>query len=112
MGEDNSRVEFSALSGIIEIRYFDTPEDQRYRSWKLPVSIVNDLIAWRKKTGKQKDAAFPLNAITKVCEITMNTHKYIEIKSLDCKGRTNMTGWSLPACVVDDLSKWRANNGS
>jgi len=32
--------------------------------------------------------------------------KYIEIKSLDCQGRTNMTGWSLPMAVVDSLSKW------
>lgn len=109
MGEENPRIEFSALDGLIEIRYFDIPKDRLYRSWKMPLSIADDLTAWRQKMKKQEDIVFPLKARTKTCELTMNTGKYIEIKSLDCHGRTNMTGWNFPTSVADSLSKWRTS---
>lgn len=105
MGDENPKVEFNAQDGLIEIRYFDSPEDERYRSWKLPLSIADSLIAWRQKMKKQKEIAFPLKERTKVCEITMNSNKCVEIKSLDCQGRTDMTGWSLPSLAVDSLGK-------
>lgn len=108
MGSEKSRVEFNVHDDLIEIRYFDTPKDERYRSWKLPVSIADSVIAWRQKINKQK-STFPLKERTKVCEITMNSDKSVEIKSLDSMGRTNMTGWSLPILAVDNLGEWRAN---
>jgi len=107
MGEGSLNVEFRDQGGLIEIRYFDSPEDELYRSWKLPVSIADSLIAWRQKMKKQKNALFPLKEKTRVCEITMNTDKFVDIKSLDCMGRTNMTGWSLPIVVIDNLRKWK-----
>lgn len=108
MGDETSKVELFASGSFIEIRYFDTPKDERYRSWKLPLLIADDLIAWWQKTRKQKSVSFPLKTRTKVCELTMNTEKYVEIKSLDCQGRTNMTGWSLPDVVVEKLIIWSA----
>lgn len=108
MSDESPRVEFSANNGIIEIRYFDTPKDQLYRSWKLPEPIANELIAWRISLKKNKEITFPLHKRVKVCEFTMHTEKYIGIKSLDCRGRTNMTGWSLPNVVVEELMKWSA----
>ncbi len=108
MGERNTKVELSAQDGLIEIRFFDSPEDELYRSWKLPVPIADSLIAWRQKINKQKNA-FPLKGRTKVCEITMNSDKGVEIKSLDSMGRTNMTGWSLPVVVIEKLVVWRKN---
>jgi hypothetical protein len=36
VSDESPRVEFSVNNGIIEIRYFDTPKDELYRSWKLP----------------------------------------------------------------------------
>lgn len=110
MDNENPKVEFSAQDGLIEIRYFDTPKDQRYRSWKLPLSIADDLIVWQQKMKKQKGAIFPLKTRTKVCELTMNRDKYVEIKSIDGQGRTGMTGWSLPSTVADSLGRWRASN--
>ena len=104
MNDESPKVEFFANNGIIEIRYFDTPKDELYRSWKLPESIVHELIAWWISLRKNKEITFPLQKRTKVCELTMHTEKNIEIKSLDCLGRTNMTGWSLPAVVVEKLA--------
>ena len=108
MNNKNPKVEFIAQDGLIEIRYFDTPKDERYRSWKLPLSIADELIAWQQKIKKQKESIFPLKEKTRVCEITMDLIKHIEIKSLDSMGRANMTGWSLPSVVADSLCKWRS----
>lgn len=103
----DAKVEFISNDGIIEIRYFDTPKDQLYRSWRLPESIADELIVWWVMLKKNKGDVFPLQKRTKVCEFTMHAEKYIEIKSLDCLGRTNMTGWSLPAIgrAVSDLAE-------
>lgn len=103
MGEETPKVELSAQDGLIEIRYFDAPQDRQYRSWKLPVSIADSVIAWRHKIKKQKKIAFPLQEKTRVCEITMNSSTGVEIKPLDCRGRAAMIGWSLPMLAVDSL---------
>jgi len=103
VGEENPKVEFIAQDGLIEIRYFDSPKDELYRSWRLPEAVANELIIFWKSTKKNRKSSFPLQERTKVCEFTMNTEKFIEIKSLDCRGRTNMTGWSLPAVVIEKL---------
>ena len=108
MAECNPRVEFSAQDGVIDGRYFDTPKDERYRSWRLPEAIANELITFWKSTKKNRKNNFPLQKRTKVCDFTMNTEKSIEIKSLDIQGRTNMTGWSLPNVAVEELIKWNA----
>jgi len=110
VGEENPKVEFIAQDGLIEIRYFDSPEDEQCRSWRIPLSIADSVIAWRQKIKKQKEITFPLQERTKVCEITMNSSKSVEIKSLDSMGRTNMTGWSLPILAVDNLGEWRVNS--
>jgi hypothetical protein len=102
----DAKVEFISKDGIIEIRYFDTPKDELYRSWKLPESIAGELIAFWRSLKKNKKTTFPLQKRTKVCEFTMNTEKFIDIKSLDSRGRTNMTGWSLPNIAVEELIKW------
>lgn len=107
MGEFNPKVELSAQDGVIEIRYFDTPKDERYRSWKLPEPIANELAAWWLGLKKNGKLFFPLQKKTKVCELTMNTGKFIGVKSLDCRGRTDMTGWNLPAAVIERLVVWQ-----
>ncbi|MDP2943685.1 MAG: hypothetical protein Q8N49_00200, partial [Candidatus Omnitrophota bacterium] len=60
MSDESPRVEFFVNNGIIEIRYFDTPKDELYRSWKLPESIANELIAWWISLKKNKEITFPL----------------------------------------------------
>ncbi|NWG04229.1 MAG: hypothetical protein HXY44_15360 [Syntrophaceae bacterium] len=103
MDNENPKIEFFSDNGMLEIRYFDTPKDHLYRSWRLPESIVHELIAFRIGLKKNKEITFPLQKKTTLCEFTMHTEKFIEIKSLDSRGRTNMTGWSLPSVVVEQL---------
>ncbi|OGX19282.1 MAG: hypothetical protein A3K83_01625 [Omnitrophica WOR_2 bacterium RBG_13_44_8b] len=103
MSNESPKIEFFADNGIIEVRYFDNPKDHLYRSWKLPEAVAAELIAWWARLMKDNQIAFPLEKKSKSCQFTMYTEKYIEIKSLDCRGRTNMTGWSLPAVVIEKL---------
>lgn len=107
MDSEKPKVEFSAQDGFVEIRYFNTPEDERYYSWRLPVSIVDSIIVWRQKIRKQKNA-FPVQERTKVCQITMNSSRSVDIRSLDSMGRVDMIGWSLPTLAVDSLNEWRS----
>jgi len=113
MQDESPKVDFCENNGIIEICYFDTPKDELYRSWKLPEPIADELIIWWQMLKKNKEITFPLQKRTKVCEFTMHTEKHIEIKALDCRGRTNMTGWSLPVAAVERLVIWHkdTNNG-
>jgi len=105
VSDKSPRVEFLADNGIIEIHYFDNPKDKSYRSWKLPESIANELISWWARKGKK--LLFPMQIRVKKCEFTMYSEKYIEIKSVDCQGRTNITGWNLPAAAVERLIAWQ-----
>ncbi len=75
MHDESSKVEFFANNAILEIRYFDTPKDQLYRSWRLPESIVHELIAFWISLTKNKEITFPLKKRTKLCEFTMYTKK-------------------------------------
>lgn len=55
----NYRIEFNIFpDGDLEIRYFDSPRDCSYRSWKLPKKVVEELIFWGRKLGKNKNT-FP-----------------------------------------------------
>ncbi|MCG2677251.1 hypothetical protein L6386_01600 [bacterium] len=109
MNDKSPKVEFITQNGAIKVRYFDTPKDELYRSWRLPESLVGELITFWTILKKDNKTIFPLQKRTKVCELTMHTEKYIEIKSLDCRGRANMIGWSLPAAVVERLIIWQKN---
>lgn len=103
MSDESPRVEFFADNGIIEIRYFDTPKDELYCSWKLPESIAHELSTWWISLKKNKEIVFPLQKRTKACELTLHTEKYIEVREFDNSGRYKMTGWSLPKEAVEEL---------
>jgi len=103
----NYRIEFNIFpNGDLEIRYFDTPRDFSYRSWKLPKRVVEELISWWKKLKKNKSIHFPIKERTKICEFNMYTEKYIDIREFDSLGRFKMTGWSLPKVAVEELVNW------
>lgn len=101
------RVEFKNFSnGDLEIRYFDTPRDFSYRSWKLPKGVAGELISWWKKLSENKSIHFPIKERTKICEFTMYTENYIEIRELDSLGHFKMIGWNLPKVAVEELVNW------
>jgi len=104
--DENSKVEFSAQDGLIEIRYFDTPDDERCRSWKMPKTVAEEVIAWRKKFNKSERKKFPVKEKTRICEFNMATDKYINIREFDSMGGYKMTGWSWPIVVMEKLIDW------
>jgi hypothetical protein len=102
------RIEFKNFSnGDLEIRYFDTPRDSSCRFWKLPKEVVEELISWWERLRKNKNMRFPIKKKTKICEFTMYTENYIEIREFDNLGRYKMIGFSLPKDVVEELVNWR-----
>lgn len=103
MHDENPKVEFFANDGILEIRYFDTQKDHLYYGWRLPESVADELITFWISMEKNKEINLPLRKRTTLCEFTIYTESFIEIKSLDSRGRTNMIGWSLPKVVVEEL---------
>jgi hypothetical protein len=56
--DENSKVEFIAHNGIIEVRYFDSPKNQLCRSWRLPESIADELIAFWAMLKRDKEISF------------------------------------------------------
>lgn len=107
MSNESPKVELFTDNGIIEIHYFDNPKDRFYCNWKLPEAIADELIAWWARFMKDKQVVFPIEKKSKSCQFTMYSEKYIEIKSLDCQGRMNMTGWNLPAVAIEKLVIWQ-----
>lgn len=112
MHDESPKIEFFDNNGMLEIRYFDTPKDHLYHSWRLPESIAHELIVFWKSLKKKKEIAFPVQKRATLCEFTMYTEKFIEIKSLDSLGRTNLTGWGLPSAVVEELKSQRLGKDS
>lgn len=102
--QDNYKVELiNSSDGILEVRYFDDCKDERYRSWKMPRAVAEELIFWRKKLTQSKGREFPIKEKTKICEFSMPTDKYINIREFDSLGRPKMIGWSLPKPVIEEL---------
>jgi hypothetical protein len=103
----NTKIEIITNNGIIEIRYFDNPKDDLCRHWKLPEDIARDLISWWIELKKNEKIIFPKTLRSKKCEFAMHSDKCVDIKALDCCGRSAMTGWSLPVVVVERLVIWQ-----
>jgi hypothetical protein len=108
LGNEKPKVEFIKRGGLIEIRYFDTPKDERYLSWKIPKTVTDELVAWQRKIKQNKNLKFPIKETTKNCGLNMATEKHINIREFDSKGSYKMTGWSLPSIVVEKLIRAKA----
>lgn len=105
--QGNYKVEFvNSSDGVLEMRYFDDCKDERYRSWKMPRTVAEELISWQKRLKQSKDEKFPIKEKAKICEFSMNTEKYIEVREFDSSGRYKMAGWSLPKEIVEELINW------
>lgn len=107
----DTKIEIIASNEIIEVRYFDDPKDELYRSWKLPKSVAGELIKWWRMTKISQKTIFPINSRSGKCEFMMHTEKFIGIKEIDSLGRTKMTGWSLPSEIAEKLIIWQKQEG-
>lgn len=94
-------IEIITNNGIVEIRYFDLPDDIFYRSWKMPEAITGELVSvWHAARQDIEASRFPIEITTKLCKIAIR-RQYVEVKSLDGLGRPTMHGWNLPRDVLE-----------
>ncbi len=93
----------------LEVCFFETPEDEYYLSWQLPLPVVKELISWWKKITKSKSICCPFIEKLKGIEIAMNTEKDIYVREYDRFRRCNMNGWMMPVAVLEELCMWSKN---
>ncbi len=101
------RVEFENLSGkMVEVRYFNPPQDSSFLSWRLPLVVVEEVISWWKRLREKGNMMFPIKEKTEVCEFGMSTTETVRIREVDKFGRYKMIGWNLPKGAVEEMTGW------
>jgi len=88
-------------SEALELRFYESPEDRTYCSWKIDRSVAAAVVDWWRSSGIHSLEAKQVK--TNVVEITLLSESYAEIRALDSLGRPKMAGWSLPIPGVKAL---------
>ena len=91
----NVKIELLKYDDIIEIRYFEDLESIRYRSWKMPVYIVEELKPW---WSKRKE--YPIKERGVRCEFTMNNISGLYMQEINKHGTLETIGWDIPGFIV------------
>lgn len=86
---------------IIELRYFED-ESNRYRSWKLPKTIISKLIPWWKDI-KFRIKKFPVIDRGARHEFRMDVPKYIYIKEFTNDNNFCNGSWDIPIILIEAL---------
>lgn len=97
------RLELVYDEDIIELRYFED-DTNKYRSWRLSKSIVNELIPWWKSV-KFKLKKFPIIKSEKFYEFRMDVCKYVYIKEFDADSHYCCGSWDIPVVLIEALSE-------
>ena len=108
MHHEPTRVQIEqAENAVLELRYFDAPGSNCYRSWKLTVDEAADLAEWWTSQGQYICRRhLPVRNLRVGCVlISMVTLETIEVRGLDARARPKLQGCSLPREVVEFLSK-------
>jgi hypothetical protein len=99
---ENYRLETVFLNPeTLEIRFYDSSEDNTYRSWKVDRSVAVAVADWWRNSDIYSLKAKKIK--TDIVEITLLSASHAEIRALDSLGRPKMVGWSLPIPVVQAL---------
>lgn len=108
MHHEPTRVQVEQVeNAVLELRYFDTPGSNCYRSWKLSVAEAADLTAWWRSQGKLTNSRhLPIRHLrVGRLLISMVTLETIEVRGLDARAKPKLQGSSLPREVVEFLGK-------
>ena len=108
MGHEPMRLQMEqAENSVLELRYFDTPGSNCYRSWKLSVDEAADLAEWWKSQGQYTcPRDLPVrNLRVGSVQISMPALEAIEVRGLDSRNRPKLQGCLLPRDVVEFLSR-------
>lgn len=99
-----SRVEVIVLDpNTVELKLYDSMEDKRYRSWKMPMSVAAAISYWWHNMGAQLTRMERIRFGNVV--ITMPSTGLVDIKELDTLDHPKPLGWSLSVVVVEALTK-------
>ena len=99
---ENDRFETVFLNPeTVELRFYESPEDRTYRSWKMNRSVAAAVADWWRNSGIHSLEAKKIKS--DIVEITLLSASHAEIKALDSLGRPTMVGWSLPILGVKAL---------
>jgi len=95
------RLELLYEEDIIELRYFED-ESNRYRSWKIPKTIIEKLIPWWND-AKFKIKKFPVIKKGKCYEFRMDVSKYLYIKEFKYGTNYCEGSWDIPVVLIESL---------
>lgn len=87
----------------VELKLYDSQEDKRYRSWKIPMPVAEAISYWRQNMGDQRTLMKSKRLGNVV--ISMPSSGFVDVKELDVLGHPKLAGWSLPVVVVEALAK-------
>lgn len=106
MNELKCRVEIELITdNEVEIRLFDSFEDQKCLCWKMLVSEAKDLSSWwQKKKAFLQDGKLPLkNLRYGSVQVSMHVPSLLEVKGFDFYCSPKIVGWTLPVAAVEAL---------
>lgn len=101
----DARLELYECDNIIEIKYFKGIDSEKYRSWKLPLYILEELKDWwlDRKT-------YPMKERRNKCEFQMETFDYLYIREYTEQGALNVIGWHFPTFIIKAVLEMRNHN--
>ena len=115
MSEAESRMKIVKLSDeILELRYWDFPDETAYRSLKMPLQEARDFVAWWQKEGaffKENDPSIQ-NRLSGSVVVSIFAFGLIHVTDLDQYGRKHLVGYSLPHDMPEALTIWTDKNAS
>jgi len=96
------RVEIIVLDpNTFELKLYDSMEDKRYRSWKIPMSVATAIASWWQEQGPYGMSREGKRTASVL--ISMLSSEHVDIKEFDRLGHPKLAGWSLPVVVVEAL---------
>ena len=86
----------------IELRYYDCPSNDTYRSWLLSRQILNALISFWK-SYRSGSRTIPVLERVPEGEFRMLSEKTVQLKEADPYGALKMTGADLSVDLIESL---------
>ena len=112
MHDEATRVQVEQVdSAVIELRYFETPGGNGYRSWKLTVNEAADLAAWWTSQGKHaRRRHLPIRQLGVGClKVSMGALETVLVRGTGACDRLKCHDYLLPRKVVELLSRRMAD---
>ncbi|MGD8765352.1 MAG: hypothetical protein PVG87_23805 [Desulfobacteraceae bacterium] len=87
----------------MQISFYEHGDVKRYSSWKMPLPVAADIVAWWQEQDSAKNQGIWKSSIS--ISIPASSSRHIDVRELDALVRTKPGGWSLPMVVVEAMTK-------